>query len=68
MKWEYKIAHILANEWTGTGLPNELNQRFDAWGAEGWELIGTESIVRSGFLNFTTTVALVAFFKRSIAG
>lgn len=63
-RWEYKIVHILADLWTGTGLPNDLNQQFDEFGADGWELISTESITRSSWLSQPKTVAIVGFFKR----
>jgi hypothetical protein len=66
--WEYKIVHVDARKWTPTGLPNELNQDFDAWGAEGWELVGTEAVVRPFFgIYGSTTVGVVAFFKRPIS-
>jgi hypothetical protein len=68
MKWEYKIAHTLASEWTDTGLPKGVNERFNDWGREGWELIGTESIVRSAQMGGTATVLIVSFFKRPVAG
>jgi hypothetical protein len=67
VKWEYKIVYIHAARWTKTGLPTELNQDFDAWGAEGWELVGTEAVDRQGLLSLGSyTSAIVAFFKRRI--
>ena len=68
MKWDYMIAQTLATEWTSTGLPNQVTERFKEWGREGWDLIGTESIVKSGLLGGVATVVIVAFFKRPIAG
>jgi hypothetical protein len=68
MKWEYMIAQTLAGEWTTMGLPNEVNDRFNALGRDGWELIGTESIVRSALMGGVATVVIVAFFKRPMAG
>jgi len=69
MKWEYKIAYIQAAKWTSTGLPKDLGEQIDQWGAEGWDLVRVEPILRSGFLflGIGTTVrteAFVAFFKR----
>ena len=70
MIWEYKIVHINASKWTGTGLPADLGERFDQWGSEGWELVRIEPILRGGFvlLGFgttgTSTDSLVAFFER----
>ena len=70
MKWEYKIVRIDANRWTDTGLPNELNQDFDQWGAQGWELVGTESLIRQGFSWFffsgSYTDGIIAFFRRPV--
>jgi len=67
-RWEYKIVYFSAERWTSTGLPSHLNENFDAWGAEGWELTGTESIVRrSVFFYGSSTVGVVAFFKRRVA-
>ena len=31
-RWEYKIVYVDAERWTSTGLPKDLNERFDAWG------------------------------------
>jgi hypothetical protein len=67
-RWEYKIVYVGAERWTSTGLPSDLNENFDAWGAEGWELASTESIQRQTFFSYgSTTVGLVAFFKRRVA-
>lgn len=67
-RWEYKIVHFVADQWTGTGLPNDLNEQFDKYGAEGWELVSTEGLVRSGwFVRTTATAAIVAFFKRRLS-
>jgi hypothetical protein len=66
MKWEYKVVYIDANRWTSTGLPAELNQDFDKWGAEGWELVWTDSVTRSGWFYGSETAAIVAFFKRPV--
>lgn len=64
-KWEYKIVHIHAAKWTKTGMPDELNQQFDQWGAEGWELIKVEPILACGWFSIAAeTQAFVAFFKR----
>jgi hypothetical protein len=65
MKWEYKIVDIIATKRTGSGLPADLNEHFDKWGTEGWELVGTESIIRWGFWAAgTQTYSIIAFFKR----
>jgi hypothetical protein len=65
--WEYKVVFFSANQWTGTGLPNDLNEKFDEFGAQGWEMVGTESIVRPAFWGYgSKTVGVVAFFKRRL--
>ena len=43
-RWEYKIIHVSAERWTSTGLPGDLNDQFDQFGADGWELVATEAI------------------------
>jgi hypothetical protein len=72
MKWEYNIIYINANKWTSTGLPDELNVKFDEYGREGWELVKVEpkldgGIIIFGFGWFKQTVGYVAFFKRPLA-
>lgn len=68
-RWEYKIVHVPADRWTGTGLPADVNQEFDRLGADRWELVGTESIIRpSAFWSAGKTVGVVGFFKRRLPG
>jgi hypothetical protein len=68
-RWEYKIVHVVADRWTGTGLPSDLNQEFDKLGADGWELVATDAIIRPNWFGFAgTTVGLVGFFKRPLPG
>ena len=67
-KWEYKIVYSSAERWTATGLPADLNQKYDEFGADGWELVGTESVERPSFFPWggSKTVCVVAFFKRRL--
>lgn len=67
-QWEYKIVYFSADRWTSTGLPSELNAKFDEYGQDGWELVGTESLVRPSFIPWggSTTVGISGFFKRPI--
>jgi hypothetical protein len=67
-RWEYKIVHVGAERWTATGLPADLNQKFDEYGADGWELVGTDTIERSTLIPWggSKTVALVGYFKRRL--
>jgi hypothetical protein len=69
MRWEYKIVYIDTGRWTSTGLPNDVNEQFDKWGAEGWELVRTEAILSRGFMaTGSYTAGLIAFFKRPASG
>jgi hypothetical protein len=66
-RWEYKLIYFSAERWTRTHLPSDLNEKFDQYGAEGWELVGTESIVRPSLLIFgAKTVGIIGYFKRGI--
>jgi hypothetical protein len=66
-KWEYKVVYIDTLRWTRTGLPADINQNFDEWGAQGWELVATKSIIRKGwFIYGSETAAIVAFLKRKL--
>ena len=54
---------------TKTGLPDDLNEQFDKFGNEGWELVKVEPKLDGGFAAFGfgwlhQTVGYVAFFKR----
>jgi hypothetical protein len=68
-RWEYKIVYVSAEQWTSTGLPDDTNEQFDKFGAEGWELVATEAITRPGwFWSTVITVAIIGFFKRRLQG
>jgi hypothetical protein len=68
-RWEYKIVYFSAERWTATGLPADLNEHFDKLGVEGWELVGTEAIIRPSWLwSAGKTVGVVGFFKRPLNG
>jgi Domain of unknown function (DUF4177) len=60
-QWEYKIVYVNVRGRTATGLPPELNEDFDRWGAEGWELVATEYLTR-----WVAPDGLIAFFKRRV--
>ncbi len=65
-KWQYKIVHFQADKWTRTGLPKDLGEKFDDFGSEGWELVGTEAIQRPVFfLRGGNTVGMIAYFKKA---
>jgi hypothetical protein len=69
-RWEHKIVYFDARRWSSSGLPNDLNERFDALGIEGWNLVRMEAILGCSFwpLGFagTETKGFVAFFKRPL--
>lgn len=67
-RWEYKIIHISTERWTSTGLPGDINEKFDELGAQGWELVRTESILRGSIapIGASMTVGIVAIFKRPL--
>jgi hypothetical protein len=68
-RWEYKVIYFTAERWSSTGLPSNINEKLDEYGAGGWELVGTESIVRPGFFGYgSKTVSVVTFFKRRVGG
>ena len=66
--WEYKIVYFSSERWTSTGLPTDINERFDEFGKQGWELVGTESIIRPGWFSAARTAGMVGFFKRRLPG
>jgi hypothetical protein len=66
-RWEYKIVHVSAQRWTSTGLPADLNDQFDKFGADGWELVATDAITRPVWFWWgDTTVGILAIFKRRL--
>ena len=68
-RWEYKIIYFSTEGWTRTTVPSDINEKFDAYGAEGWELVGTQALVGpSWFLRRTTMLGILGLFKRRIGG
>jgi hypothetical protein len=67
-KWEYKIIYCSAERWTSTGLPADLDQRFDEFGAQGCELAAMVSIERASLIPWggAKTVGVLASFKRRL--
>ena len=69
MTWEYKIVFVTASRPSRSGLPEDINEQFDKYGSEGWELVKVESKLTGGFMlfgigRFSSTSGYVAFFKR----
>jgi hypothetical protein len=72
MKWEYKIIYINAKKPTSTGLPEDINEHFDRYGKDGWELVKVEPKLNGGFMIFgigwiQQTVGYLAFFKKPLS-
>jgi hypothetical protein len=69
-KWEYKIVYINAKKKiSGSGLPDDINEQFDRYGSEGWNLDKMVPKLNGGGMAFgfgwiSQTVGYVAVFKR----
>ena len=68
-KWEYKIIYCGAERWTSTGLPTDLNERFDELGAHGWEMASMVSIERPSLIPWggSKTQGVLVTFKRRVS-
>lgn len=71
-KWEYHIETLdLTSHWTQSlqaAAIQNMQHRINALGANGWELVGYESIPMYGsFSKDLTGYAYLAFFKRPAA-
>lgn len=64
-KFEYKILTISAAHFRKKNFQNELDEKFEKWGNEGWELIKMEPITSGGmiFQGATTEKFLVVFIR-----
>jgi hypothetical protein len=58
--------YFSAGRWTSTGLPTGINEQFDRIGADGWELVGTDSIIRPSWFGSATTVGVIAYGEASL--
>lgn len=68
-KYEYKLLYFNVDLWSQSGLPSDLNVKFDELGEEGWEYLEMKPIQSGGlFLAivgvFTHTKRLIAVFRR----
>ena len=64
-KFEYKLLTINVNHLKKEKFQIELDEKFQKWGNEGWELIKMESITSGGmFFHGATTESFFAVFKR----
>ena len=71
MKYEYKLLHFKVGVFSPSGLPDDLNIRFDELGQNGWEYVEMKPILSSGlfflFMGiFSSTKQMIAVFKRPI--
>lgn len=70
-RYEYKMLHFRANMWSSTGLPEDLNVKFDELGAAGWEYLEMKPLLSGGLFflfigYFTRTNSMVAVFRRPL--
>ena len=72
MRFEYKIIYFKAViATTSSGLPDDINIRFDELGRDGWEYVEMKPVMSGGlffiFIGiFSSTKRFVAIFKRSL--
>ena len=72
MNYEYKLLHFKVGVFSSSGLPDDLNIRFDELGKNGWEYVEMKPILSSGlfllFIGiFSSTKQMIAVFKRPIS-
>lgn len=64
-KFDYKIITISVAHLKKRGFQSELNQRFQEWGDEGWDLVKMEPISSGGVVfQGNNTDEFLAVFKR----
>jgi hypothetical protein len=71
MRSEYKLLHFKVGLWSSSGLPDDLNMKFDELGREGWEYVDMKPIQSGGLFLFfigvfTNTKQFLAVFRRPI--
>jgi hypothetical protein len=64
MKWEYKVMLVGVKGLIFSGLPEEIVDKLDEYGAESWELVRVEPILRKGLIAGAYTDSFALFFKR----
>ena len=67
-KFEYKLLTISVAHLSKNSFQGELNDKFQEWGNDGWELVKLEPISSGGviFQGATTKKFLVVFKKEKI--
>jgi hypothetical protein len=67
-KFEYKLLTISVVHLRKKKFQEELDNKFNNWGEEGWELVKMEPILETGiFSYFFFTSEFLAVFKREKA-
>lgn len=67
MKFEYKIITVKRQHLKKETFQIEVGNKFDALGADGWELINTEGIIEASlFWRVGQTVEILFIFKRQV--
>jgi hypothetical protein len=68
-KFEYKILEVSRTKIKRDGFQQELMEKLNELGAEGWELITIEGMNEgSVFFRVSETVDVMFVFKRKISG
>ena len=68
-KFEYKILEVSRTKIKRDGFQQELMEKLNELGAEGWELITIEGMNEgSVFFRVSETVVVMFVFKRRISG
>jgi len=67
MNWEYKVLRVEHDDYSS----EELSEKFNELGSNGWELVKFEPVLTSGFFFLffgwaTSTESFAAVFKREM--
>ncbi|MFT7234318.1 MAG: hypothetical protein ACI8TA_003550 [Cyclobacteriaceae bacterium] len=63
-KFEYKLLTISVVHLRKKQFQEELDNKFNKWGEEGWDLVKMEPISGGGMTYFSSTSDFLAVFKR----
>ncbi len=63
-KYEYKILTISAFHLKKPEFQAELDEKFNIWGDEGWDLVKMEPVNGGFWLHWATTSKYLVVFKR----
>ncbi len=66
MKFEYKILNVSREHMKRETFQDEMLEKFNAFGEEGWEMIGAEGMNESSiFWRVAETTEVIFIFKRA---